>query len=210
MKTITPRLQPTDEVVSELFLHANQLVPVLDRVGNAVAVCFDGFTDRHPLNKRDLPRLLAAGFPESSGAFECTVDIPGQRWFILRASAVEIVRDAALAVLRRIGLLRFARVFVSEQHRTLVAYWPVPGERLDFSSVSLDLQPRAGLAASPHPATANEPRPAIAGNTTSNRFTKLLQKLLLPLAHLKPGKGREPFTKRCKIHPQTGQKLQPL
>lgn len=195
MKTITPRLQPTATVTAEAVRHSEQFVAMLAELGTSVAVCFDGYTERHPANQRNVPKLLAT----SVGAAEETVRplyIPGQRWLF-----VPITGDLAqgcgnvMAVLRRIGLLRFARVFLSEGSRALVTWWPVLGDRLEFS-VSTDLRPRAGLAAFPSPATDSEPRPANAGNIATNCFTKLLPRPLLHLVPSKPSKWLGSLTKR--------------
>lgn len=188
MKNIKPRLIPESAFRAALFAHALPLVSQLDRIGGAVAVVFDNFRPEHPCNRRKVGKLLESSFPEHCGAFECTVDLAGQRWFILRAAQPSFVQAGVMTVLRRIGLLSFARVFVTDQAGVLVAVWPVPGERIDFSSVSLDLRPCAGLYANSIPAIDREPRPAIAGNIAANTFRKLLQNLTPLLAVLKPGK----------------------
>ena len=169
-----------------IHAHAGQLVSVLDRVGDAVAVCFPGYTVQHPVNFRKVSKLLAGSFPEGCGAFECVCDLPAQRWFILRATDLQAVEAGVTAILNRTGLIRFARIYVSGQPRLLVATWPTPGECIDFFDVSLDLQPHAGIAASPPPATDVEPRPATAGNIATNPFARLCHSLMLRLATVNP------------------------
>jgi hypothetical protein len=153
------RLLPDAEVFATAVAHAGTLSPALQQAGiGAVAVLFDGFSERHPsLNHRvarRLPRLLSESFPFGSGGDPSIVDIPGQRWFFIAARHSDLVLAGVMAVLSRTGLARVARVFMVESERTLFSQWPDPGQQLIFP-VRSDLRPVASTTASPSPLAAN-------------------------------------------------------
>jgi len=197
VKTIKPRLQPTAEVYSAARLHADQILPVLERLGpGAIAIVFDGFSEKHPSNARNLPRLLGESFPADAGGFDCIIDFPGQRWFFLRSTKWQQVRDAALAVLNRTGLIRFARVFIAENANTLTACWPACAGTLNFSSDRVDSRPHAGIAARPFPASDNETRRHNWRNSIASFLSNLFKRLSGPLPAADCSNG-ERLTRGC-------------
>lgn len=124
LKLPEPKLLQTDADFAAIAQrNASTLRPILDRLEGGLAVAFDEVTARHPLHRRNLPRLLTEACGET-GTFDSCRGFESQRWYFIKAQDIASATLAAQKVLQRIGLLRFARIFAIEPNASLVEVWP--------------------------------------------------------------------------------------